>query len=133
MKNEMNLLIEEQEKKHDRLLDLSRQLATLATKEKPEEKLKLLMNEREKIIADIDRNWKKLENADGKSVSGGTEKIEKTIEKILALDKASSEILQKQSSKMAENMKSLNKGSRAMNSYGRGKSGGSGRFISVRK
>lgn len=133
MKNELYLLIKEQQKEHNRLLELSMRLATLAKKEKPEKELELLMNERQEIIAGIDRNWKKLKNAPEEEAPGMMEKIGKTIEKILEMDRTSSEILQKRSSKMAENMKSINKGSVAVKSYGRGKSGGSGRFISIRK
>lgn len=133
MKNKLDLLIEEQEKEHDRLLDLSAQLAVLLKQEKSGEKLKILMNERQEIIAGIDRNWEKLKNADGKPVPGNTKKIEKTIEEILKLDKASSEIMQKQGSAMTENMKSISKGGRAIKNYGRGKSGGAGRFISIKE
>jgi len=133
MKNELNLLINEQKKEHDRLLALSIQLARLVKREKSEDKLKTLMEERQEVIATIDRNWEKLKNVSGKAVQGMTKKIEKTIEEILALDKASSEVMQKQNLATAKNMKSINKGSKAMKNYGRGKSGGSGRFISIRK
>ncbi|GMT42458.1 MAG: hypothetical protein IEMM0002_0869 [bacterium] len=137
MKNETDDLIEEQQKNHTSLLDFSKRLIAAVKEENSDDVLETLMEKRQGIIAGISRTGKKIK----KSLAGKTslpdkkalDKLGKTIEEILALDRESGEILRKRKSSVADKMKSINMGSAAVKGYGRDKSGGTGRFISIRK
>lgn len=133
MENEIDLLIGERYKACELLLTQSRQLLALIEKDVDEGELEALLNGRQETIRLMESADGKIKKAKGKPDPKEIEKIGKTIEKIMELDRESSRLLERSKSGVAEKITEIMSNIAVVKGYGPDSGPGSGKFISVRK
>lgn len=133
MENEIDLLIDEHCKAYELLLEQSQQLFALVEKDVDEGELESLLKRRQETIRLMESADEKIKKAKGKPGPKEIERIGKTIEKILKLDRESSRLLEKSKSGVAEKITEIMTNITVVKGYGPDSGPGPGKFISVRK
>ena len=133
MENEIDLLIGDQYKTYELLLEQSRELLALIEKDAGEGELEALLKGRQETIRRMESGDEKIKKAKGKPGPKEMEKIGEIIKKILELDRESSRLLEQSKSGVAEKITEIMSNIAVVKGYGPDSGPGSGKFISVRK
>lgn len=133
MEIDFDALTSEQQRNYDLLLKQSEKLVALIKGKDDESALEELIAARQQTIELMAGTDEKIKKAGGKQKPKALEKLAKTIEKILALDRESGKLLETSKSSLAEKIKTISKSVAALKGYGPGTGPGSGKFISIRK